>query len=272
MKTYTLEEINKLANSLTIEKIESLTDSEILNLSMERPGRPSQRGFMLQPRYFKSQQHFSEITHALMKRLAKAEDLKDKEVKGENKEGKVVHFSGEEYLKISGIVRPLMENGKSESQPQFVILMGGIGSGKTTVRRQRYNIGFVNFDFGELFNTIKKEFGADNSKLTNYTAMASDLILQETLNSKKNIVIEIIGDKKDVIDPVIDSMTDRGYKVSIQFISCDPTEAYNRHLKAVKEDSGYFSAYYTQDVTLSFFYHHLKLGKIPSGMSEKPVS
>jgi len=267
MKTYTLEDINKLASSFSVEQINSFTDEEIFNLSMERPGHPGQRGFMLQPRYFKSQKHFSEITHALMKRLTKAEDRKVKEKTEENNNGKVVHFSGDEYLKINSIIRPLLDIGRSEEQPQFVILMGGVGSGKTTVRRQRYNTDYVNFDFGEIFNILKKEFGTDNSKLTGYTSMASDLILQESLKSKKNIVVEIIGDRKDVIDPVINGMTILGYKASVQFVSCDPAEAYNRHLKAVKEDNSYFSAFHTQEVTLSFFYHHLKLGKMPTSTS-----
>src|SRR3990167_3567091 len=89
---------------------------------------------------------------------------------------------------------------------------------------------------GEILNAIKKEFGEDNPKLSSYAAMASDMILRESLENKKNIVIEIIGDNYDVITPVIDKMKENEYEVSVKGITCDPAEAYKRHLNAVKED------------------------------------
>lgn len=69
-----LEGINNLASSLSVEQIKNLSDQEILSMVMQRPGHPGQKGFMLQPRYFKSNKHFSEITYALMERLRKIEN------------------------------------------------------------------------------------------------------------------------------------------------------------------------------------------------------
>lgn len=66
-----LEEINMRAGSLSLEDVESLTDEEVLGMSVPRPGHPTHRGFMLSPKYFKDQEHFSQITHALMQRLLK---------------------------------------------------------------------------------------------------------------------------------------------------------------------------------------------------------
>lgn len=93
--------------------------------------------------------------------------------------------------------------------------------------------------------------------------MASDMILRETLKSKRNIVIEIIGENKDLIDPLVNKMKEIGYELSLKFIECDPTEAYKRHLSAVKEDPEYLSVHLTQEATLSFFYQQLELGEMP---------
>jgi len=176
---------------------------------------------------------------------------------------KVAQFSGEEYLKIGEIARPFWEKSISENPPKFVIFMGGVGSGKTTIRRQEYATGYVHFEFGEILNAIKKEFGEDNPKLSSYAAMASDMILRESLEKKKNIVIEIIGENKDLIDPLINKMKEIGYELSLKFIDCDPAEAHERHLNAVKEGPEYLSAHFTQEATLSFFYQQLELGEMP---------
>lgn len=258
-----LDELNKWASKLTLEEIGNLPEEEILEMAMERLGHPGQYGFMLQLPFFKSQEHFAETMHALMTRLQKIDDLKEKINNRQTGELKATQFTGEEYLKIGEVAKPFWEKGVSENPPKFVIFMGGVGSGKTTMRRREYATGYVHFEFGEILNAIKKEFGEDNPKLSSYTAMACDMILRESLESKKNIVIEIIGESKDLIDPLISKMNEIGYEVSLKFIDCDPTEAYKRHLKAVKEDSEYLSAHFTQEATLSFFYQQLELGEMP---------
>lgn len=73
-----LEQLNRWASSLTVEQIENLSEDEILSVAMQRPGHPGAYGFMLQLQYFKSQEHFSKIMYALMKRLGKVENLEEK--------------------------------------------------------------------------------------------------------------------------------------------------------------------------------------------------
>lgn len=258
-----LDELNKWASKLSLEEIKNLLEDEILEMAMERPGHPGQYGFMLQLPFFKSQEHFAETMHALMQRLQKIDDLKEKMQNRQIGGLKVAQFTGEEYLKIGEVAKPFWEKGVSENPPKFVIFMGGVGSGKTTIRRQEYATGYVHFEFGEIFNAIKKKFGEDNPKLSSYASMASDMILRESLENKKSIVIEIIGDNYDVITPVIDKMKENGYEVSVKGITCDPAEAYKRHLKAVKEDPEYLSAHFTQEATLSFFYQQFELDEMP---------
>ena len=172
-------------------------------------------------------------------------------------------FSDEEFLKISDLAQLFIEKGATEPPPKFVIIAGGVGAGKTTMRRQNFKSGYVNFDFGEIFNAVKKEFGEANPRLSEYATLASTLILSESLAGQKNLVIEIIGDNKAWIETVMNKMKELGYEISLQFIHCDPQKAYQRHVQAVQEDTEYISAYFTQEATLAFFYQQLELGEMP---------
>ena len=176
---------------------------------------------------------------------------------------KLTDYTGEEYLKILNLAKSIFEPGISDASPKFVILIGGVGSGKTTMRKDKYVKGYVQFDFGEILMSLRKIFGNNDSRMTDSASAVCEMVMEESLGKKKNIVIEIIGDKKDVIEPVIDGITKLGYKVSIVYVSVDPAEGYKRHLKAVHDDANYFSAYYSQEATLAFFYTHLGLGKMP---------
>lgn len=257
MNTNDLEDLNKWACALSREEIQDLSEEEILRVAMERPDHPGQYGFMLQLPYFQSQEHFAEVMHALMERLQKVENLREK--MGTEK---TVQFTEDEFLSISKIANLFLEKGISEQPPKFVVYMGGVGAGKTTIRRNQCANGYVHFEFGEIYNATKKVFGEECERLSSYASLASTLVLQECLKSKKNIVIEIIGENKDVIEPVFTAMKNIGYELSLQFISCDPSEAYARHVNAVKQDPDYLSAHFTQDATLSFFYDQLGLGRM----------
>lgn len=181
---------------------------------------------------------------------------------------KSVEFSKEDYSKIEKVVNFFLDSGQSENQPKFVIFMGGVGSGKTTIRRQDYSNGYVNFEYNEILIAVKKELGESHPNLVEYASVASDMILTQSLESKKNIVIEIIGADKDLITPVIDKMTEIGYEVSFRYIHCDVLIARERHLKAVEDDLEYLSAYFTERATLSFFYSQLELGEMPTSLQE----
>jgi hypothetical protein len=110
--------------------------------------------------------------------------------------------------------------------------------------------------------------GRDHDRLVSYVSLACDLILRESLNARKNIVIEIIGESLLPITPVISGMKAAGYDLSVNGIVVDPAEAARRHLKAVEEDEGYVSAHYTQAPTLAVFYHVLGLGEMPAFADE----
>ncbi len=179
----------------------------------------------------------------------------------ETEETKTFALTGDEFLKVGEVAEFFLNKGVSPEEPEFVIFMGGVAAGKTTIRHENYASGYVHFDFGEIFNEIEDEFGKA-PRLATYAALASNIILTESLKKKKNIVIEIIGETEEPIKPIIGKMRDLGYKVSLQAITCDVQEAYSRHIKAVEEDSRYISAHFTQEPTLSEFYSYFGLGEL----------
>lgn len=176
-----------------------------------------------------------------------------------NQNTKIELISGEEFLKISAFIRPIIDRGKSDNTPLLVILTGGVGSGKTTIRNKNYANNFIHFEFGEIYTLLKHTFGEANDKLMTYTSLACDLILQEAIKDKRNIVTEVIGDKKGILEHIMDGMINQGYKISVEYIYCEQAEAYKRHLKLVEEDKDYLSVYFTQEATMAFFLKTLNL-------------
>ena len=67
-----LREYNLFISGLSLEQIADLSDEEIRDLAIDRPGHPGQYGFLLIPDYFRSQDHLAETMQALMDRLGKA--------------------------------------------------------------------------------------------------------------------------------------------------------------------------------------------------------
>lgn len=105
---------------------------------------------------------------------------------------------------------------------------------------------------GEVYVAIEKMLGKDHPRLGEYGLFASSLILNDCLENKKNLVIEIIGSEetKESFIAIIDAMRGRGYEIAVTPIIADVAESYQRHLKAVDEDPDYISAHFTEKTTL----------------------
>jgi hypothetical protein len=168
----------------------------------------------------------------------------------------VTTFSGDEYLAVGAVVERFFKFCTSEKDPQLLIFMGGIGTGKTTLRRKLPLNKYVQYDFVEISQAVIHVFGKDNPRLGEYIALASDIVFKDSINNKRNIVIEIIGEDANALITITDKMKDIGYEVQLSFVECDPAEAYQRHLKAVQEDPEYSSAYYSQEATMNPFLNH----------------
>lgn len=168
-----------------------------------------------------------------------------------------LNFNVDEIKKMLTIVSSICSAGLSGKQPKLVIFTGGVGAGKTTIRKQKYQKDYVHFDPADIWAIVKKEFDIDDPKVESYSFAVCDLVIKDCLENKRNMVIELIGDHKEPLTMIIDKMVTKGYSVDLQHIECDPAEAYKRHLRAVDEDEDYLSAYFTQDITISFFNQYL---------------
>lgn len=166
-------------------------------------------------------------------------------------------------LKLIAVINSFTAKATVGNPPTFVIVTGGVGVGKTTIRRQRYAEGYVHFDFGEILTAVIKEFGKENPDLVAYVDIACKSIIKECLEKRYNVVIEIIGDKEEIFTPVIKKFEAMGYKSDFAYVDCDPKTACLRHMKAVQEDPDYQTAYYDQEGTLTYVYEQLGLGPLP---------
>lgn len=134
--------------------------------------------------------------------------------------------------------------------PKIIIVTGGNGAGKTTHIRENYSKGFVIINAEEIYRNVMifDDFGEKSRMIVDPIGA---LIAERAVRERRNIVLEMLGDTIESIDPIINAMTLIGYKVDVNYINSDMEESYERHLKAVKEDRGYVPTYYSQD------YHRL---------------
>ena len=172
-------------------------------------------------------------------------------------------LSREDVATLFAMTNFFVERGTSESPPKFVVVTGGTGAGKTTVRRDRYGSGFVHLDSGEIEAAVVAHFGADHPRLPLYVRMVNDWVSRESLAQRKNIVIELIGDDAEILRVLMDKMKEIGYEVSGEYVYCDLSEAINRHTAAAMTDKDYHSSYFTEDVTLLYLFMHLGLDSEP---------
>lgn len=66
------------AKSLLVEDIPYLSEEEVLDHLVERPGHPGVYGFMLPPNEFDSEEHFAQLFYALTQRLSQIKDVWEK--------------------------------------------------------------------------------------------------------------------------------------------------------------------------------------------------
>ncbi len=73
-----LDEMNQFVSKLSVKGIQDLSDEEIVNLAMERPGHPGQYGFMLNPAFYASEEQMANTMNELLHRLHKVDKLDEK--------------------------------------------------------------------------------------------------------------------------------------------------------------------------------------------------
>lgn len=151
---------------------------------------------------------------------------------------------------LSRVVDSFFDNGsKTQSPPRAVIVMGGVGSGKTTLRRNKLAENYVQIDGSDIFAQIVDEDTADDLDL--YLPIIDKIgqeITSRAVREKCDLAIEHTGDNADEMKSIIDKLESIGYIVDISMVNCDPAEAYQRHLAATHADYHYLSCYFTKDL------------------------
>jgi hypothetical protein len=129
--------------------------------------------------------------------------------------------------------------------PKAVILMGGVATGKTTLRKQQYSSGYVVIDAGEIFlNLSRGEFLPFPGPLEPAMEAVGRGVTVRALSKRHNIVTEIIGGDQQLVHQLITSLQNLGYRVQIAQLTCSPEEAVNRNLTRRLEES--ISAHYSE--------------------------
>lgn len=170
---------------------------------------------------------------------------------------KITQFDTGATKKILELVESFCNRGNIEEPPKFVIVSGGPAAGKTTARHQEFPTGYVHFDGGEIVLAMNKLFDSEDPKMPAYLSFAGEYIVGTAISEKKNIVIEIIGDDYNLLQPVIEKMIEVGYKVTMMPIVSDPMASWGWFQKATEEDPEYMSCQFYEGLVYSSLYQVL---------------
>lgn len=136
--------------------------------------------------------------------------------------------------------------------PKFILLTGGVGSGKTSYRREKFSSGYVAIDGEEILKDITVPDLEDIEEYLKAIDIVGSMLAEMAIATRRNIIMELVGSDMDKITGLLSLMESKGYEVQTFFIDLNPKEAYKRHLKAVEDDPTYLSCYFTQDLHLKW--------------------
>ena len=132
----------------------------------------------------------------------------------------------------------------ANAQSVAVILMGGVATGKTTMRKQRFATGYVLVDAVDIFLSLSQ--GAVlpfPNGLEEQMNTAGAAIAKRALSEQRNIVTEIIGAEFEPTTLLIEALKALGYKVEVVAVTCDLEESMRRNMC---RDDDAISAYYAE--------------------------
>ncbi len=153
------------------------------------------------------------------------------------------------------------------ASPSWVLILGGVASGKTTLRREKYASGYVTLDAAEIFLRLCQGRYVDFPPPPNEGKIAEALeqigygIALRAVQKRCNIVTELIGPKPEVMERLLAAMQAAKYKMKLVYVECDPAVGWERNLARGRDN---ISAVYTEPFHLRWALSALEL----SGVSE----
>jgi hypothetical protein len=139
----------------------------------------------------------------------------------------------------------LPADARANGTPVIVIIMGPICAGKTTVRRARYERGFVLIDAAQLFIDLGG-FDLDfPSTLEAPMERIGSEVARRAVSQNMNIVTEIVGAKYEPVAELAEAMKAAGYKVEFEFVHADlPTCLEREQGRTMDNVSSYYAEKY----------------------------
>ena len=136
------------------------------------------------------------------------------------------------------------ESGMDSKAPELVIIGGGVATGKTRFRQERFSQGYVTLDAGEIFILLSNgEYYDFPAHLEAEMDSIGLEIASRAIRQRLNIVTEMIGDSVPDMTEVVNAMRSVGYRVDYQALTCDLDVAMQRNMSRGPDN---ISAHYTQ--------------------------
>lgn len=140
----------------------------------------------------------------------------------------------------------LLSAASPTTDPVAVVLMGGVAAGKTTIRRQKYNHGYVLIDAADIF--IQLCHGQDldfPGPVEEQLDLVGATLAYKALSEKRPIVTEIIGDDQKSTAEFLESLKSIGYSIEVVGLTCDVESAIARNeSRGLDNISAYYAAPY----------------------------
>ena len=128
--------------------------------------------------------------------------------------------------------------------PRIVIYVGGVASGKSTLRRKWNSQGYVLIDAAEVFRNLSRGLYYDfPGPFVGLLDIIGKSVAARAVAERRNIVTELIGADYEATKKLFDAMTSIGYSIEAKAITCDVETAMQRN-SARGDDN--ISAYYAE--------------------------
>lgn len=140
----------------------------------------------------------------------------------------------------------------NKEKPNLIIIMGGVCSGKTEFRKNKYlGPDFNHIDAGEIFIELSEneyyEFPSHLEDKMNQIGLEK---LRVCIFQKKDIVVEIVGENLEAVKELLELAKKIDYKTNVEFLECDVEDALQRN---ENRDENNISAYYCEPYHLDWF-------------------
>ena len=141
---------------------------------------------------------------------------------------------------------------------KLILVLGAVGVGKTTVRREKYSVakGFVNIDAGDIFIDLSKGGYYDfPSHLKKEMMKIGKNLMIESLCSKKDIVLEFPGSNYDDVIEITSLAKKLGYSCELDMLQCDINLAWERN---ISRGDNNISSYFYEKYHMNWFRYAAK--------------